>query len=180
MMPQETWNMLSSSLNEIVDKARLVDGIFVECGSYFGTTAKILCKAAEKKLYLFDSWEGLPEPSEYDNLDFYKKGSWNCSLDEARNNLNIYKNVIFMKGWFPDRFEEIKDEKISLLHLDCSLYESTKKALYYFWEQMSPGGYIICNYHDGYSKGPQKAFEDFFKDLRTIQNYPTGLAVVIK
>jgi O-methyltransferase len=179
-MLEETWQKLSSTLTDIVDKAKEVNGIFVECGVYQGTTARILGKAKDKELYLFDSWEGLPETTEHDNNDFYHKGDWSSDLKVAQDNLYVYRNVHFMKGWFPERFNEIKNVGIALLHLDCSLYESTKACLDYFWDQVSPGGYVVCNYHDGYSVGPEKAFKEFFEGKREITEYPAGVAVVIK
>lgn len=179
-MPADTWNKLSESISEIVDKAKNVNGIFVECGVYKGATARILGKAKDKQVYLFDSWAGLPETTEYDNNDFYKKGDWYSEMKVAQDNLYVYSNMHFMKGEFPDRFNEIKNVGIALLHLDCSLYNSTKLCLEYFWDQVSAGGYVMCNYHEGYSVGPEKAFKEFFEGKREITEYPAGVAVVIK
>lgn len=186
-MPEDVWNNLSSSLKEISILASEIEGIFVECGVYRGSTAKILTENSElkkKEIYLFDSWEGTPEPSEYDNKNLYHKGSWRMDIELAQD--YIYKHSVdtkrihFKKGWFPEKFNDINGLKIALLHLDCSLYDSTKICLEYFWDQVSEGGYVLGNSHDGYSVGSEKAFKDFFKNKRGIKYLPSGMMLVIK
>lgn len=181
-MPEETRKNLNLALRQLANSASNVNGIFVECGVYQGISARILLSEAKnKEIYLFDSWEGLPETSEHDNNDFYHKGDWNADMKLAEDNLYVYsKRAHFKKGWFPDRFDEIKNVNIALLHLDCSLYESTKTSLEYFWPQVSVGGYVVCNSHEGYSVGPEKAFKDFFEGSKEITYYPSGLMVVVK
>ena len=187
VMPEDIWNEFSLSLKEIATSASEVNGIFVECGVHQGSTAKILLESSalkKKEIYLFDSWEGLPETSQHDNNDFYHKGDWNIDIKFAEDNLYEYignlKRIHFKKGWFPEKFNDIKSLKIALLHLDCSLYESTKLCLEHFWDQVSEGGYVVCNSHDGYSVGPEKAFKEFFENKKNIQYLSAGLMLVVK
>jgi O-methyltransferase len=174
------WHYITSTIESICKEIQYIDGSIVECGSHIGCTAEVIALNSSKQIYLFDSWEGIPEIGKEDISENYKKGDWNISLHEAKENLKNYNNIVFMKGWYPDRFSEISDIKISFLHLDCSLYQSTKICLEHFWDQISEGGYVMCNYHDGHSKGPEQAFKKFFNGKREIVEYPTGVAVVKK
>jgi hypothetical protein len=166
-------------LTELSNAASSLDGDFVECGVFIGSTALHLIKNCNSTIHLFDSWEGISNLGEFDG-EYYKTQKWICDMYHAENALKEYNNAIFYKGWIPSRFNEIEDKAISLLHLDLSLYEPTKSALEFFWDKMVVGGLVICNFHDGYSTGPEKATRDFFEGKADLSEYPTGIHVAIK
>lgn len=76
-----------------------VTGVVIECGSYMGGTTVNLSHAARivgRRLYVFDSFEGLPVPEESDathlamnvgELHVYNKGSWHGPLDIVKANI---------------------------------------------------------------------------------------------
>lgn len=166
-------------LTELSSAASVLDGDFVECGVYNGGTALSLIQNCNSTIHLFDSWEGISDLGEFDG-EYYNTQKWISDIEYAKEMLISYNNAIFYKGWVPSRFNEIKDNQISLLHLDLSLYEPTKSALEFFWDKMVSGGLVICNFHDGYSIGPEKAARDFFKDKAELVEYPTGIHVAVK
>lgn len=167
------------TIDEIAKRAALIKGDFVECGTYLGTSARKLAENCRTTVHLFDSWEGVSELGEFDN-NLYETLNWKTHLDIAKINLSQFSNVAFYKGWFPERFPEIADVNISLLHLDCSLYQPTKDSLEFMWERVVEGGYVICNTHEGLSTGPEKAVREFFAGKAELVEYPMGILVAIK
>lgn len=154
-------------------------GDFVECGVYSGTSAMQLAKYCKTTIHLFDSWMGISDLHEYDN-SFYKNNKWIIDIKHTKKYLKDFSNVKYYQGWFPKRFDEVKDIEISLLHIDVSLYYPTKLSLEYLWDRVIIGGYVICNFHDNYSTGPKKAFYDFFENKQDIIEYPKGIRLIIK
>lgn len=161
------------TISEIASTAP--EGDFVECGTHLGYSAQVLAAHCKTTLHLFDSWEGIPELTEFDG-EYYKEQKWICSLEEAQANLSEFDNIKYYKGWFPDRFDEI-DNPISLLHIDASLYEPTVLSLKHFWPMLIKGGYAVCNFHEGYSKGAEKAVREFFGEDK-IEHHPAGIVLI--
>ena len=166
-------------LREIILDLDIPDGDFVECGTWVGSSAKLLAEKCNHTVHLFDSWQGVSEVGEFDN-PIYNTFNWSSELSICQYHLSDNKNVEFYKGWIPNRFNEISEKKISLLHLDLSIYQPTKDSLEFFWERLIPGGYVIGNFHDGYSYGAEKAVRDFFNGLRDISVKSSGICVVRK
>ena len=166
-----------SYINEIASNAPYGD--FVECGVYNGASAMQLAQNCKTTLHLFDSWEGISDLKDDDN-DFYKNNQWITDIKNSQEYLKKFNNIKYYKGWFPDRFDDIKNVNISLLHIDASLYYPTKLSLEYMWDKIIPGGYVICNFHDDYSTGPKKAFYEFFKNTKNVIEYPKGIRLIIK
>jgi hypothetical protein len=166
-----------NSIDAISSSAPMGD--FVECGVYLGTSAKKLAANCKKTLHLFDSWLGVSDLEKCDN-EFYKNNKWIVDIKDTKQYLQEFTNIKYYQGWFPDQFTKIKTASISLLHIDASLYYPTKVSLEYFWDLVVDGGYVICNFHDGYSTGPEKAFYEFFGNDHEIIEYPAGIRLVIK
>ncbi|MDD4062318.1 MAG: macrocin O-methyltransferase [Candidatus Pacebacteria bacterium] len=142
-----------------------IDGDIAEVGTYMGGSAKIICEAREndKYVYLFDTFNGLPELSNHDNNIHFQAGEFKSSLDYVANYLKEYSNVFITKGLFPQTADIIKNKKFSFVNLDVDLHEGTRDSLDFFYPRMSRGGVIIS--HDYISTpGVKKAFDEFFKD----------------
>jgi hypothetical protein len=153
-----------------------LDGDFVECGVYTGTSAFFMAKHCKTNLHLFDSWEGVKDFTEFDN-DFYRENSFEISIDAAKNTLDSFDNVIFHHGEVPFEFDQV--EKISLLHIDLDNYNPTKIALENLWSKVIDGGVVIVDFHDSFATGAEKATRDFFAD-KDILLMPTGKAIIVK
>ena len=140
-------------------------GNIAEVGVYKGGTARLICEIkGDKNLYLFDTFEGLPETN--DNDLFVQKG-WlhNTSLESVKNYLSDFKNIYFLKGVFPETVAPISDKKFSFIHLDTNLYQSTLDALEFFWPRMVVGGRIVSHdYNTNSMPGVKQAFSEFFMD----------------
>ena len=147
-----------------VEKTEKIDGDIAEVGSYKGGSAKLICEAkGNKKLHLFDTFDGLPNPCHNDCPKEFHKGQYSASLESVRNYLKKYQNVHLYKGLFPSTAEPIKNKKFSFVHLDLDLYKGTLASIEFFYPRMSKGGILIS--HDYINTmGIRKAFDDFFKD----------------
>jgi O-methyltransferase len=139
-----------------------IPGDMAEVGVFQGGSARILCEVKGKRaLHLFDTFEGLPETSIY-NEDHMYKGEFATSLDGVKAYLRSFKNVYFYKGIFPKSSGPIKQKKFSFVNLDVDLYEGTRDALAFFYPRMSAGG-IIMTHNYGNLSGVKRAFDEFFK-----------------
>jgi O-methyltransferase len=75
----------AQSFSTVKDTAK-IPGDIAEVGVYTGGSAKIVCEAkGDRTLHLFDTFEGLPQPSKVDNR-FYK-GQFNAPLEGVQNYL---------------------------------------------------------------------------------------------
>lgn len=94
-----------------------------------------------RDLYLFDSFEGLPEATEEPDLSLpmVESGAWGpgtCfgltaqQLREVCTKHLPDERVNIFEGWFKDTIPSIKpDVEFALVHIDCDLYSSTRDVL---------------------------------------------------
>jgi O-methyltransferase len=138
-----------------------IPGAMAEVGVYKGGTAKLLAETApSKKLYLFDTFEGLPE-SELKLTGKVNKFD-DVRLDGVKEFLKEHTNVIFKKGFFPDTGKGLENEKFSLVYLDADIYESIRDGLNFFFPRLSRGGVIVVDdYKSGHWPGVEKAVSEF-------------------
>lgn len=141
-----------------------IKGDIAEVGVFKGASAKIICEIkGVKKLHLFDTFEGLPKPREFDNSNMFFENQFDSEMDEVKSYLTKYPNVEFYKGLFPATAYPITNTMFSFVHLDVDLYESTLEGLKFFYPRMNKSGIIIS--HDYLnSSGVRKAMDEFFLD----------------
>ena len=139
-----------------------IPGDIAEVGVAYGASAKLLCTfAPERILHLFDTFEGLPEPTTKDSPQ-YKAGQYSCDLESVKQYL-AHTRTEFHKGLFPHTAEAVKDKAFAFVHLDVDLYESTLAGLQFFYPRLSSGGILIS--HDYLlAAGVGRAFTEFFAD----------------
>jgi O-methyltransferase len=133
-----------------------VDGDIAEFGTRSGSTAVALASALnnmneafhydegrnkERKLWLFDSFEGLPEArfevdasSPHVSAGLWGKGTMKgLSSEELASLVSKYltnSELKVIKGWFKDTVPLIPSEtKFALIHIDGDLYESAIDVL---------------------------------------------------
>lgn len=166
-----------------------IPGAFVECGVWKGGCSAILAYVAERtgfgrKTWLFDSFEGLPEPSPIDGKEAreYSHGRSSGKLqaiDRCVGRLQDVEallfgklgisqsSVVIGKGWFQDVLPEKGREigPISLLRIDGDWYESTRCCLEHLYGCVVPGGFVIIDDY-GHWEGCRRAVDDFMKANR--------------
>ncbi len=168
------------SLFSLAKRACLEDipGNFVECGVAGGGSTALLAaviKRYSKKMrwhYAFDSYEGMPAPSEYDKLkgldaDLTGWGNGTCaapedSVREICTKLEVWDIVKTVKGYFQSTLPKMQSTvgKIALLHMDADWYESMKTILHNCYDNVIDNGFIQVDDY-AYWDGCKKAVHEF-------------------
>ena len=137
-----------------------IKGCVVEAGCYKGgSTAKfsIAAKMVNRRLVVFDSFEGIPEHNEDSP---FRKGSYCGTLDEVKRNISKFGKLDIcelIKGWFDDTMPKFS-KPIVAIYLDVDLASSTRTCLKYLYPLLVPGGVL-------YSQDGHLPFViDVFKD----------------
>ena len=146
-----------------------IPGSLAELGVYRGNSAKIMhLLAPDRKLYLFDTFEGYDkkdlqkEPYDYDKT--LEKAFTNTSLEHVKNFIGE-NNVVYCKGYFPDTTKCIPENEIfAFVHIDVDLYIPAKNGLEYFYPRMAKGGIIVIHDYNSWLPGVTKAVDEFFLD----------------
>jgi O-methyltransferase len=165
-----------------------VPGDLIETGVWRGGASifmKALLKASDvtdRKVWVADSFEGLPKPNEEkypaDKGDkFFTYKTLAVSQEVVAKNFAKYDllddNVKFLKGWFKDTLPTAPIEQLSVVRLDGDMYESTMDGLVNLYPKLSKGGFIIID-DWGAVEGCQKAVIDYrekhgiTEEIRTI------------
>jgi len=164
-----------------------LSGDFVECGVYKGFCSHFLVeylqfKEQNKKLYLYDTYEGIPE--EHSAESPLPAGSY--ALDNLYESVverfSGYRNVSVVKGTVPDVLGDICPDKVAYLHLDMNSASAETGALEVLFERVEPGGIIILDDYGWYAYRAQKEAEDkfFLKYGYRVLELPTGQGMVFK
>jgi O-methyltransferase len=157
---REMWNICNW-----VRRTKKISGDIAELGVFNGGSAKLICEVEkQKKVFLFDTFEGLPETTAIDKL---KKGDIRGdNIEDVKDYLSAYSNTIFYKGFFPGSAATIDSkQQFSFVHLDADTYQSTLAAIIYFYPRLTKGGALISHdYRCVHTAGVKKAFDEFFKD----------------
>ena len=173
-----------------------IEGDFVECGVFMGGSAMMISFALKefekintsvKNLWLYDTFEGMANPTIYDENILKEKATielknktkkenskdiWAySSIDYVKQNITkTYikpERVKYIKGLVEETLIKKKPKKISLLRLDTDFYQSTKKELEELYPLLERGGILIIDDY-GHWKGCKKAVDEYFKDKKNI------------
>lgn len=165
-----------------------IDGDIVECGVFKGGSMLALAKTLVqmghlgKHLYLFDTFEGMTEPTDkdiaydgeqatavyddqqrpgggslwaYSPIEEVQKIMYSSGYDRAR--------IHFIKGRVEETIPKGAPDIISLLRLDTDWYESTRHELIHLFPRLVKGGVIIIDDY-GHWRGSRQATDEYFRD----------------
>jgi O-methyltransferase len=180
------------TLVHFLTECLVLDGDVAECGVWRGGSAKllrdvILDRAASKRLYLFDSFEGMAAVDR--DRDRHNVGDFqDTSLDHVRRFVtgcageDPQSVAVFRKGWIPDTFAGLEDLKLCFAHIDLDLYQSITDALSFIYPRLTSRGVIIFDdYGFASCPGARKAVDEFLADKPEKPfALSTGQALVIK
>src|SRR3546814_18999006 len=121
-----------------------VPGDTAECGVYRGASSHIILNANEgrgKSHHIFDSFEGLSEPTAKDSVRFdrtfvWKKHDLSIPEDVVRRNLRQFEGVHLYKGWIPERFTEVAERFFSSSHFNFDFYAHTSDSVAFFFDSI--------------------------------------------
>jgi len=164
---------------ELVRATGKIPGALAEVGVFRGGSARLICEAkGNRDLHLFDTWEGLPDPTDADNGSGFRRGEFVGSMEATSKYLSGYTAVHYYRGLFPGTAGPIRDLKFSFVHLDVDLHEATASGLEFFYPRMSTGGVIMS--HDYYSPGVRAAVDEFYREKpEIVVQQPAGTHCVI-
>jgi O-methyltransferase len=148
---REQVGCLVSNLIDIIEKN--VEGDVVELGCYVGESSKYLMKTlveynSTKKLFVYDSFDGLPELTKWEETSGWQPGTLKTTEEVLINNFknNNLPLPIIHKDWFKDIPDYKIPEKISFAFLDGDFYNSIYDSLTKIYDKVVDGGYIF--FHD--------------------------------
>lgn len=158
-------------------------GAFVEAGVWKGGAVSLLTYLAKfenknRQVFALDSFEGLPEPGEFDiethsnilAINQWENKSWcinwcTAGLQELEESLKLVKcaqdDIHVVKGFFENTVPGW-NTPIAILRCDADWYSSTKCLLENMYQYVVPGGYVIFDDY-GWWKGCQKAVDEFIE-----------------
>ncbi len=168
-----------------------IPGDFVECGVWKGGTAMIAaraflrCGGSDRKLYLYDTYEGMPEIFKHDgglgagpfelamNLTTWLRGGHAgvlyAPLEEVQRNMQSTgypeENIRFVKGMVEHTIPGQVPDQISFLHLDSDLYQSTYHELAHLYPRLAKGGVLIIDDYGSW-KGSKMATDQYFEESK--------------
>ena len=160
--------------------AATATGDVVEFGCYVGTTSVPVGKrliGTDKTLYVYDSFEGLPDKSAEDASPAGLQFVTGELLATKKQLIKNFKHAgvplpVITKGWFSDvKTSQVPDE-ISFAFLDGDYYHSVLDPLKLIWDRMAPGAVIIVDdYANEALPGAARATDEWLRD------HPAGLRV---
>jgi O-methyltransferase len=172
-------------LYRLMRQAMHLEGDVWECGVYAGGTAALLAAllrqhAGAKKLYLFDTFDGMPEVDA--GRDLHARGDFaNTSLESVQQFVGG-EPCVYRKGRIPETFAGLEDARIALAHIDVDIYHSVMDSLTFIWPRLTRGGFLVMDdYGFPTCPGARAATDEFFADKTSLPLcLPTGQAVIFK
>ena len=161
LLPSE--KIRAHALNTAKENDKNPDNFYIEFGVFSGTSINFFSKNLKKKIYGFDSFEGLKEDWLGTTVT---KGTFNLNKKVPKLN----NNVVPVVGWIQDtlpKFMNEKNPKINFVHMDVDTYESSKFILDKIKPNLIKGAIILFDelYNfDGWDVGEYKALTEVFEE----------------
>lgn len=173
-----------------------IPGDFVECGVWKGGSCMLMAMSLklfgdnDRKIYLYDTYEGMPEPTKEDVISWNGRsvlekweedksgtrnnfGSWAVGLNEVKANVSNSNypedNFIFVPGDVAQTLKKVKPDNISLLRLDTDWYASTVEELETLYPLLVEKGVLIIDDY-GHFDGARKAVDEYFQNKPILLN----------
>lgn len=162
---------------------RDIPGAFVECGVWRGgsmmAVALTLAElgARDRDLYLFDTFAGMPPPTEHDVrvLDGLSADRPETITPAIAVGLEEVRAAMATTGYPPEHVHlvpgRVEDTvplhapgRIALLRLDTDWYESTRHELEHLYPRLAAGGFLVVDDY-GHWAGSRKAVDEYLDAL---------------
>lgn len=158
-----------------------LQGDICEFGVAQGSTSAFmayLIRNTSKNIWLFDSFEGLPKPSDKDLLknDIFKLGSMEAYEGTMACNINMVKRRLadinfpaartkIMPGFIEQTIKSTNlPAKVCFAYVDFDFYEPIATALNYLNNALQKNGFIIVDDYDFFSTGVKTAVDEFMAE----------------
>jgi hypothetical protein len=172
---QDEAQVIIAALAEV----RELPGAVVEMGVAQGCTSALIANEIRDEttvLHLFDSFQGLPAPSERDVLkdDIFKLGSMAAyqsqmavaqkhvesklrAIGFSRGRVEIHAGLVenTLRNW------DLLPSLVKFAYVDLDFYEGTKRALEFLDCACRPGAIVVVDDYDYFSTGVKTAADEF-------------------
>lgn len=183
-------------LQALIDAVRYcarrgVPGAFVECGVWRGGSVIAMLLTLQelgiddRDVYLFDTFEGMTEPTEHDvsahdppaladwkEAEKNDRRAWSELFGEEMFNEQDVRDAVLATGYPEQRIHFVRGPveetvpggapgEIALLRLDTDWYESTRHELEHLYPRLAAGGVLIIDDY-GHWDGARKAVDEYF------------------
>ena len=164
-----------------------IPGDIVECGVWRGGSMQAAAHTllaqgdTSRDLYLFDTYEGMPPPSEHDVRRGDKRTAAELLAANERDDSKVWAvatlddvqdgfaqlpypsdRVHFVKGLVEETTPANAPDQIAILRLDTDWYESTRHELEHLYPRLSPGGVLLLDDY-GYWEGARRAVDEWLE-----------------
>jgi O-methyltransferase len=164
-----------------------IPGDVLECGVWRGGSMQAVARTllalgdTSRDLYLFDTFEGMPAPSERDVRTSDERTAAQLMAEEEREDSLVWaiasledvqegmaqtgypsERVHYVKGRVEETIPERAPAQISILRLDTDWYESTKHELDHLYPRVPSGGVVLFDDY-GYWDGAREAVDEFLE-----------------
>jgi O-methyltransferase len=170
---------LALCLNEV----KGLPGDVCECGVGSGATSALLAnelRGTGKRLWLYDTFAGLPPPTKEDRLidDIDGLGSMEAyeglmahGQGEVRARLRSIgipeSDYIIVPGMFDQSVKSGRlPDRVCFAYIDFDFYAPIQLALEVISARLAPGGIIVVDDYGFFSEGAQKAVDEFMAKNR--------------
>lgn len=120
-----------------------VPGAAAELGVYKGFFARCINQLLpERKLYLFDSFEGFGE--EANASESFRAAHANTTIEKVLAIMPHPETVSVKPGFFPSSLDGL-EESFCFVSLDVDFEQTTLDGLRYFWPRLQKGGYMMLH-----------------------------------
>jgi len=157
-------------LQEIKEKN--IEGEIVEFGIFQGWWINFFWQETERmglqrRIYGFDSFEGLSEPDPKRDGTYWKRGQYACGWEQVSKNVQARQRprIRLVRGFFEKSLlgpDAQLVEKFSYVRIDSDLYEPARDCLNYLSNRLADGAILVFDdwpHLLGY--GEQLAFEEW-------------------
>ncbi len=162
-----------------------ISGDIVESGIWQGGSAMVCAmtllqsRSTHRTIHLYDTFDGMPEPSDrdYDYAGNHASArlsaaepTFSClgrvDYEEVRERLLATgypeNRICFVKGRVEDTLPAHAPDTIALLRLDTDWYTSTRHELEHLYPKLSPGGVLLIDDY-GHWRGSREAVDEYFQ-----------------
>jgi hypothetical protein len=159
-------------------RALAAPGDVCELGVAAGATTALMAnelRGTDRRLWLFDSFEGLPRPSAQDRLidDVLNLGSMDAYEGKMAYRVDEVRHRLAEVAFPPDRVEVVAGfieetskrarlpARVCFAYVDFDFYEPIRVALDLLDQRLGPGGAIVVDDYGFFSAGAKTAVDEF-------------------
>ena len=182
---EDLFNLIGTTAGEgmyicnYLQAAMHLEGDICEFGVAQGATSRLLAgeiRQSNKTLWLFDSFEGLPEPSEHDVLidDIFGLGTMKAyrgTMKSPRTEVEQQLAAVafpenrrrIKPGWINETLAAGGDlpQRVIFSYVDFDFYEPIRDALVWLDPRTPVGGAALVDDYGFFSAGAKKAVDEF-------------------